>query len=92
MDPWSKGVLAVMALIAVWTCLSVLIERDQRREEARRADPDPLAVRADRASLPVAPAVPPRGAQVSAVRERDTGLVMRDQVSRPNRMRIVKQR
>jgi hypothetical protein len=40
MDPWSKGVLVVMALIAVWTCLSVLIERDERRE-ANDNDLDP---------------------------------------------------
>jgi hypothetical protein len=40
MDPWSKGVLVAMALIAVWTCLSVLIERDERRE-ANDNDLDP---------------------------------------------------
>jgi hypothetical protein len=40
MDPWSTGVLVVMALIAVWTCLSVLIERDERRQ-ANDDDLDP---------------------------------------------------
>jgi hypothetical protein len=36
MDPWSKGVLVAMALIAVWTCLSVLIERDEQRSGPAR--------------------------------------------------------
>jgi hypothetical protein len=92
MDPWSTGVLVVMALIAVWTCLSVLIERDERKTEAERDEADPMAVRADRTSVPVAGAVSPRGAQVSAVRPRDTGLVMRDQMKSRDRMKLVKQR
>jgi hypothetical protein len=40
MDPMSKVVLAVMAIVAVSTILSVLIERDQRREEAITRDDD----------------------------------------------------
>jgi hypothetical protein len=40
MDPISTGVLIAMALIAVWTCLSVLIERDERRQ-ANDNDLDP---------------------------------------------------
>jgi hypothetical protein len=86
MDPWSKGVLVVMAIVAVCTILSVLIERDQRREEAERADPDSLAVRDHGTRLPVDGAVSKSGAQVSAVRQRDTGLVMRDQIERRRRM------
>jgi hypothetical protein len=91
MDPWSAGVLTGLAIAGVWICLSVLIERDERREAANDR-PDPMAVRADRTSVPVAGAVSPRGAQVSAVRSRDTGLVMRDQISRRERMRVVKPR
>jgi hypothetical protein len=72
-----------MAIVAVATILSVLIERDQRREEAERADA--LAMRTDRARLPVAPPVPARGTQVSAVRQTDRGLVMHDQVTAEER-------
>jgi hypothetical protein len=87
MDPWSKFVLASMAVIAVATILSVLIERDQRREEAERADPDSLAVRDRGTRLPVDGAVSQSGAQVSKVPPRDAGLVMRDQIDRRVRMK-----
>jgi hypothetical protein len=90
MDPMSKFVLASMAVIAVATILSVLIERDQRREEAERADPDSLAVRDHGTRLPVDGAVSQSGAAVSDVRQNDRGLVMRDQMSRHERMRAVK--
>jgi hypothetical protein len=85
MDPWSKFVLASMAVIAVATILSVLIERDQRREEAERADPDSLAVRDHGTRLPVDGAVSQSGAAVSDVRQNDRGLVMRDQMTAEER-------
>jgi hypothetical protein len=93
MDPWSKFVLASMAVIAVATILSVLIERDQRREEAERDDPDPRNYPLDRPSdlrkygtrLPVDGAVSQSGAHVSDVRQNDRGLVMRDQMTAEER-------
>jgi hypothetical protein len=40
MDRWSWIVLGIMTLCAVWIRLSVLIERDQRKQEALERDDD----------------------------------------------------